>query len=115
MVAILAVVVVGLLIGYERWGTTATVVTIVERELASMGKRINAVERRINTLESRAAETGQGKPSPIGAPKLPGAGSDTHRKFRLIKKKTSQGKVWRRNTPERRRSRGLDQERKNQA
>jgi hypothetical protein len=64
MVAILAAVVVGLLIGYERWGTTATVVTIVERELAGMEKRIYAVERRINALESRAAETAQGKPKP---------------------------------------------------
>ena len=54
--AILAAVLVGLLIGYERWGTTATLVSIVERELARTERRVSTLERRIGALEDRAAE-----------------------------------------------------------
>ena len=60
LAGILAAVVIGLLIGYERWGTTATVVSIVERESAGMEKRMYAIEGRIKALESRVAETTPG-------------------------------------------------------
>lgn len=62
--AILAAVLVGVLIGYERWGATATLVSIVERELAAKEKRLQALEQRIGALEAQAATVMQGGPKP---------------------------------------------------
>ena len=62
--AILAAVLVGVLIGYERWGTTATLVSIVERELAVKEKRLQALEERVGELETQAAKMLQGGPKP---------------------------------------------------
>jgi len=62
--AIVVAVVVGVLIGYERWGTTAALVSIVERELAAKEKRLQSLEERIGILETQAAKIMRGGPKP---------------------------------------------------
>ena len=56
---------VGVLIGYTQWGATASIVTLVERELAETQAHIKVLEKRMSTIETRivgndpgAAETG---------------------------------------------------------
>jgi hypothetical protein len=48
----LAAVCVGILIGYTRWGATAAVVTVVEKELTDTQARIKTLEKRMNAMES---------------------------------------------------------------
>ena len=43
----------GLLLGYERWGSTAAVVTIVEKELSATESHITDLENRLIQLEAR--------------------------------------------------------------
>jgi hypothetical protein len=50
--ALLAVL-FGILIGYTRWGTTASVVEIVERQLTKTETRIEVLEKRLGALESK--------------------------------------------------------------
>ena len=52
-VGIAAGVVFGLLLGYERWGSTAAVVSIVEKELSKTEGRITNVENRLIRLEAK--------------------------------------------------------------
>jgi cell division protein FtsB len=63
-IAILAALLVGVLIGYERWGTTAALVDIVERELAAKEKRLQSLEERIGILETQAAKVMRVGPKP---------------------------------------------------
>ncbi|HEY7168151.1 MAG TPA: hypothetical protein VIB79_26570 [Candidatus Binatia bacterium] len=42
---------VGVLIGYTKWGSTAAVVEIVEKELAAREKRMKELERRLAAME----------------------------------------------------------------
>src|SRR5262249_34462348 len=50
--AILAVCLGGL-IGYTRWGTTASIVELVERQLSKTRERIRVLENRLGSVESR--------------------------------------------------------------
>ena len=43
---------VGLLIGYARWGATAAVVSLVEKELTETQTQIKVLERRMTAIES---------------------------------------------------------------
>ena len=43
----------GILIGYTRWGTTASIVELVERQLTETQQRINALEKRLGSVETR--------------------------------------------------------------
>jgi hypothetical protein len=43
----------GVLIGYTRWGTTASIVELVERQLTETQERINVLEKRIESIEGR--------------------------------------------------------------
>lgn len=52
-VGIVAGIVFGLLLGYERWGSTAAVVSIVEKELGATEARITDVENRLIRLEAK--------------------------------------------------------------
>jgi hypothetical protein len=52
-IGIAAGVIFGLLLGYERWGSTAAVVSIVEKELSKTEGRITDVENRLIQLESK--------------------------------------------------------------
>ena len=52
--ALLAVL-FGVLIGYTRWGATASVVEIVERQLTRTEARIEVLEKRLGTIESKIA------------------------------------------------------------
>ena len=51
---------VGLVIGYERWGTTVALVSIVEREVAGVLKRVYTLEKKIGVLKTRTTEIMQG-------------------------------------------------------
>jgi hypothetical protein len=51
--AIVAGVVVGVLIGYERWGSTAAVVSIVEKELATSQEHITVLEKKVAAMEAK--------------------------------------------------------------
>ena len=53
IIGIVAGVFFGLLLGYERWGSTAAVVTIVEKELSATESHITDLENRLMKLESR--------------------------------------------------------------
>lgn len=44
---------VGILIGYTRWGTTAAIVNLVEKELADTQAHIRALEKRVADMEAR--------------------------------------------------------------
>jgi hypothetical protein len=52
-VGIAAGVVFGLLLGYERWGSTAAVVSIAEKELGKTEARITDLENRLIRLEAK--------------------------------------------------------------
>ena len=52
--ALLAVL-FGVLIGYTRWGATASVVEIVERQLTRTEARIEVLEKRLGTIEGKIA------------------------------------------------------------
>jgi hypothetical protein len=54
--ALLAVL-FGVLIGYTRWGATASVVEIVERQLTRTEARIEVLEKRLGTIEGKIATT----------------------------------------------------------
>jgi hypothetical protein len=49
----LAALGVGVLIGYTRWGTTAAIVNLVEKELADTQAHIKALEKRVADMETR--------------------------------------------------------------
>ncbi len=53
IVGIVAGVLFGLFLGYEWWGSTAAVVTVVEKELNSTESHITNLESRVIQLESR--------------------------------------------------------------
>jgi len=54
MSALIAItsVCVGLLIGYTRWGATAAVVSLVEKELTETQTQVRALEKRMTAIES---------------------------------------------------------------
>jgi len=58
----LSAVGVGVLIGYTQWGATATIVKLVEKELAETQAHIKALEKRMDDMETRivASETVSG-------------------------------------------------------
>ena len=58
----LSAVGVGVLIGYTQWGATATIVNLVEKELAETQAHIKALEKRMADMETRivASETVSG-------------------------------------------------------
>jgi hypothetical protein len=62
-VGIAAGVVSGLLLGYERWGSTAAVVSIVERELSKTEARITEVENRLIRLEAKLLSPESNRPA----------------------------------------------------
>jgi hypothetical protein len=62
VIGIVAGVLFGLLLGYERWGSTAAVVAIVEKELSTTESHITDLENRVIRLESRVASQ---KSSPL--------------------------------------------------
>ena len=47
-----AAIFVGILIGYTRWGVTAAVVNLVEKELTDTQARIKTLEKRMTAMES---------------------------------------------------------------
>lgn len=53
VIGIIAGVLFGLLLGYERWGSTAAVVAIVEKELSTTESHITDLENRVIRLEAR--------------------------------------------------------------
>jgi hypothetical protein len=53
IVGIIAGVFFGLLLGYERWGSTAAVVSVVEKELNATEARITNTENRLFQLEAK--------------------------------------------------------------
>jgi cell division protein FtsB len=53
LVAGIVSVVVGILAGYSWWGDTASVVTIVERQLSQSQSQIRSLERRVKALEEK--------------------------------------------------------------
>jgi hypothetical protein len=53
IIGIVAGVFFGLLLGYERWGSTAAVVAIVEKELSATESHITDLENRVIQLEAR--------------------------------------------------------------
>ena len=42
---------VGILIGYTKWGATAAIVTLVEKELTETQAHIKALEKRMTAME----------------------------------------------------------------
>jgi hypothetical protein len=53
--AILAAAGFGVFLGYERWGSTAAVVEVVERELSATESHIADLENRMLQLEAKLA------------------------------------------------------------
>ena len=63
----------GLLLGYERWGSTAAVVSIVEKELSKTEARIADAENRLMRLEAKLLSQDSNQPAIEemgGAPKV---------------------------------------------
>jgi len=48
----LSAVCVGVLVGYTRWGTTAAIVSLLEKELAATEAHIQVLEKRLTAMES---------------------------------------------------------------
>jgi uncharacterized membrane protein len=53
ILAAVASVIVGVSAGYSWWGDTASVVTIVEQELANSQAQARMLERRVKALETK--------------------------------------------------------------
>ena len=53
ILAAIASVIVGVTAGYSWWGDTASVVTIVEQELANSQAQVRMLERRVKALETK--------------------------------------------------------------
>ena len=53
ILAAIASVIVGVTAGYSWWGDTASVVTIVEQELANSQAQVRLLERRVKALETK--------------------------------------------------------------
>jgi hypothetical protein len=53
IVAAVASVIVGVSAGYSWWGDTASVVTIVEQELANSQAQVRMLEKRVKALEAK--------------------------------------------------------------
>jgi hypothetical protein len=53
ILAAVAFVIVGISAGYSWWGDTASVVNIVEQELANSQAQVRILERRIKALETK--------------------------------------------------------------
>ena len=53
----------GLLLGYERWGSTAAVVSIVEKELSKTEARIADAENRLMRLEDKLLSQDSNQPA----------------------------------------------------
>jgi hypothetical protein len=66
IVGILGGLLIGLLLGYERWGSTAAVVSIVEKELGTTEARITEAENRLIRLEAKLLSQGN-NPSSVEA------------------------------------------------
>ena len=49
----LSALAVGILIGYTRWGATAAIVNLVEKELTENQAHIKALEKRMDDMESK--------------------------------------------------------------
>lgn len=60
VIGIVAGVLFGLLLGYQRWGSTAAVVAIVEKELNTTESHITDLEKRVIRLEARLASQKSG-------------------------------------------------------
>ncbi|MBM4264072.1 MAG: hypothetical protein FJ145_21950 [Deltaproteobacteria bacterium] len=73
--SVLLAVGLGVLIGYSTWGTTASVVEIVERQLSRTQTRIEALEKRMGALERKGGgekvDTSAFISSPFGVPDVP--------------------------------------------
>lgn len=59
---------IGLLLGYERWGSTAAVVSIVEKEMSATEARIKDAEKRLIRLEARLLTQDRDGPSTEAVP-----------------------------------------------
>jgi hypothetical protein len=82
IVAVLAAASVGVLIGYEQWGTTAAVVSVVEKEMATTQAYIKRLEKRVGEMEMRLIgekATISGNPSTEPAAKQNVSGSTSAR------------------------------------
>jgi hypothetical protein len=53
VIIVLCALAVGILIGYTRWGATAAIVNLVEKELAETQAHIQALEKRMADMETR--------------------------------------------------------------
>ncbi|MGE5820431.1 MAG: hypothetical protein ACM37Z_20565 [Deltaproteobacteria bacterium] len=62
-IGIVGGVVFGLLLGYERWGSTAAVVSIVEKELSKTEARIADAENRLMRLEAKLLSQENNQPA----------------------------------------------------
>jgi hypothetical protein len=62
----------GILIGYTRWGTTASIVELAEHQLSETQARIAVLEKRLGIVESRLgganADASMFPNSPVDAP-----------------------------------------------
>ncbi len=58
ILAAIASTVVGISAGYSWWGDTASVVTIVEQELARSQAQVRLLERRVKALEAKLGVDG---------------------------------------------------------
>jgi hypothetical protein len=67
IVGIIGGLLIGLLLGYERWGSTAAVVSIVEKEMSATEARIKDAENRLNRLETKLLTQEGGRPAAEGA------------------------------------------------
>ncbi len=51
----LSAVCVGVLVGYTRWGTTAAIVSLLEKELAATEAHIQVLEKRLGRIKFAAS------------------------------------------------------------
>jgi hypothetical protein len=57
LLALTAAVLLGILIGYQQWGTTAAVVSLVEREMAITQAQLKTFEKRLGAMELKFASS----------------------------------------------------------
>jgi hypothetical protein len=55
LLAITAAVALGIVIGYQQWGTTAAVVSLVEKEMAITQAQIKLLEKRVGAMELKVS------------------------------------------------------------
>ena len=86
-VSVVLLVGIGVLIGYTRWGVTASVVDVVERQLTKTQSQIEVLEKRLGAIEGKL-----GGAEPDSSPASAWSNLPDHVRANMLQAETSPAK-----------------------